>query len=166
MTRTSTAGFVSLRLDDRNCVRARSGCFAAQCRRPHRFVLSSADSPTNRPFFLRTLKGHKEKCNLSCQICPRSYHLKCINNNPPYAQLDSFALLNDKSTFIKDDWVCFECEIIARAESDEGKSACMRRINKDQFNELLDYALVMIKKSADVSLSDEYGQSNDALLPA
>lgn len=21
---------------------------------------------------------HKEKCNISCGICPRSYHLKCI----------------------------------------------------------------------------------------
>ena len=106
---------------------------------------------TAHSFFPNAPKGHKEKCNLSCQICPRSYHLKCINNNPAYTQLESFTLLNDKSTFIKDDWVCFECEIIAKAESDEGRSACMRRITKEQFCELLSHALVSIKKTADVS---------------
>lgn len=93
---------------------------------------------------------------MSCQICPRSYHLKCISNNPSYAQLDSFTLLNDKKTFIKDDWLCFECEIIVKSESDEGKSECMRRINKEQFNELLTYALNIIKKTADVSRSRSY----------
>lgn len=94
---------------------------------------------------------HKDKINLSCQICPRSYHLKCINSNPTYSQLDSFTLLNDKKTFIKDDWICFECEYISKSESDEGKSECLKRITKDEFCELLSHAVVTIKKSSDVS---------------
>lgn len=93
---------------------------------------------------------HKDKINLNCNICPRSYHLKCLNNNPSYSQLDSYTLINDKS-FIKDNWVCFECELIAKSESDEGRSECLRRISKDEFCELLTFAVATIKKSADIT---------------
>ena len=95
---------------------------------------------------------HKEKCNLSCQICPRSYHQKCINNNPSYSQLDSFSLLNDKNAFIKDNWICFECELIQKSETEEGKSECLKRITKEEFCELLNFAVATIKKSTDVCI--------------
>ena len=94
---------------------------------------------------------HKEKSNLSCSICSRSYHLKCLNNNPTYSHLDSYILFNDKDSFIKDNWICFECELISKAESDEGRSECLRRISKDEFCDLLSYAVLSIKKSTDVT---------------
>ena len=63
--------------------------------------------------------------------------------------MESFSLLNDKETFIKDNWICFECELISKAESEEGKSECLKRISKDEFCELLQYAIGNIKKAAD-----------------
>lgn len=65
--------------------------------------------------------------------------------------MDSYSFLKDKKTFIKDNWICFECELIAKAESEEGRSETLRRITKDEFCNLLAYAYKSIKKSVDAT---------------
>ncbi|KAL8623727.1 hypothetical protein ACOMHN_004790 [Nucella lapillus] len=67
---------------------------------------------------------HKDDCSVGCQLCPRTYHLRCLT-----------------LASVPTEWVCGECEKIMEAECMDSRSKAMKQISTDTLCLLLRYAL-------------------------
>ncbi|XP_021928207.1 uncharacterized protein LOC110833911 isoform X4 [Zootermopsis nevadensis] len=72
---------------------------------------------------------HKDGIVISCETCPRVYHLRCI-------QLEAAPT---------EDWVCPECITILHAENTDTRSRAMKLLSIDQLCNLLKYAMSRMK---------------------
>ncbi|KRT80953.1 PHD finger motif containing protein [Oryctes borbonicus] len=68
---------------------------------------------------------HHENINVSCETCPRSYHLKCLRHSN----------INTES------WVCPECVVILNAENTKTRSPALKDMSLEQLCGLLKFAL-------------------------
>lgn len=96
---------------------------------------------------------HKEKANVFCNKCPRSYHFKCLSANN---------MLVDKKLTSKDldvkTYVCFNC--VGEKKSEEKPSVALRNLSPEEFNDLLLYALNSIKMVSYFSKTDDMKSNN------
>ncbi|CAG2167954.1 unnamed protein product, partial [Oppiella nova] len=105
---------------------------------------------------------HKDKSNIVCKQCPRSYHLKCIPANTSSsannAISDTKSKTNGKSF---DSWVCVECKDVLKEEADLTPSpdgtddspppvkSRLAQMSAEEMSQLLTFALQTIRQSAD-----------------
>lgn len=111
---------------------------------------------------------HKDRSNINCRQCPRSYHLKCIpsstSSSTNSTNSDNKSKSNTKSF---DDWICVECKDIIRDEEDlqqfseeessenstqssfVGSKWRLAQMSTEELSELLMFALQTIKQTAD-----------------
>lgn len=78
---------------------------------------------------------HKESKNLgvTCQVCPRTYHTKCLGSDGTSP----------------DTWVCPECEDTVLNENVDTRSKAMKMVTVEQLCNLLKYAVNRMKHQAD-----------------
>lgn len=84
---------------------------------------------------------HKEKSNISCKSCPRTYHLKCLPTEN--------SGLNDSSESNKNganntNWICIECSAIMKTDA-TSKSPVLSQLSPHELSELLMFAVQTIK---------------------
>ncbi|XP_076457219.1 uncharacterized protein LOC143291271 [Babylonia areolata] len=72
---------------------------------------------------------HKDDCSVTCQLCPRSYHPKCL-----------------MVATVPKNWVCGECERLMEAECLDTRSNAMKQISTDMLSVLMLYALDRMKQ--------------------
>ncbi|CAG2054712.1 unnamed protein product [Timema podura] len=83
-------------------------------------------------------KCHKEEKEvLSCELCPRSYHLKCV-------------LLRERP---QEAWVCPECVLVTHADDEASRSTNMRMMTLKEQRKILQNVVKMMK---DVKLADNF----------
>nr|CAD7265280.1 unnamed protein product [Timema shepardi] len=76
-------------------------------------------------------KCHKqEKEVLSCELCPRSYHLKCV-------------LLRERP---REAWVCPECVLVTHADDEASRSTNMRMVTSKEQRKILHNVVKMMKE--------------------
>ena len=108
---------------------------------------------------------HKDRSNINCRQCPRSYHLKCIPSSSSTTNSDNKSKSSNKSF---DSWICVECKDILRDEDDLHQSSPeeensnnssqssivgpkwrLAQMSAEELSELLKFALQTIRQSAD-----------------
>lgn len=89
---------------------------------------------------------HKEKANVSCTHCPRSYHFKCLTSSLTKGQTKDW----EKAPA---DWTCLECRAIAKADEAMLVSPTLSKVSEDDFCTLLKFALQTIKQVRSASFS-------------
>ncbi|RWS07781.1 protein kinase C-binding protein 1-like protein [Dinothrombium tinctorium] len=101
---------------------------------------------------------HKEKVNISCSLCVRSFHNKCLPANSLYTGHEHHSITaNGDNTNSSghssggNRWVCIECTAISKAEEAKTRSEALKNVTPDEFVDLLKYALQTIKQTADVT---------------
>nr|CAD7442152.1 unnamed protein product [Timema bartmani] len=83
-------------------------------------------------------KCHKEEKEvLSCELCPRSYHLKCV-------------LLRERP---QEAWVCPECVLVTHADDEASRSTNMRMVTLKEQRKILQNVVKMMK---DIKLADNF----------
>ncbi|KAI1289793.1 Protein kinase C-binding protein 1 [Halotydeus destructor] len=87
---------------------------------------------------------HKEKVNVECSRCPRSYHYKCLPSN-------SSSNSQDATNNNDEGWLCMECKNIAKSEHERKSSSNLGRVTEKDFCTLLKFALQTIKQTADAT---------------
>ncbi len=120
---------------------------------------------------------HKDRINIHCKLCPRSYHFKCIpssgslnnnnNNNNNSNNSNSDKTKNNTNTNtntnnnikITDSWLCIECKDILREEESEyleedeenrvQSKSRLTQMSAEELSQLFKFALQTIKHSAD-----------------
>ena len=85
---------------------------------------------------------HKEKSNISCKLCPRSFHLKCLPDDYIYFGQE---MIQKTDTNKSSSWICIECTTIMKSDNLKTRSATLNQLNPQEFSQLLTYALQTIK---------------------
>lgn len=84
---------------------------------------------------------HKDKANVSCGKCPRSYHPKCLMSSG--FQHSSLSGNGRKNSSSSHDITCPECKLIEDLERRPPKA--LKTVSKEELNSLLFYAVDSIK---------------------
>lgn len=84
---------------------------------------------------------HKDKANVSCSNCPRSYHPKCLLSSG--VQQSSLTGNGRKSNSNSHDITCPECKLIEALEKKPPKA--LKTVTKEELNSLLVYAIDSVK---------------------
>lgn len=104
-------------------------------------VTSSADvnSPATKRAKLGKVKDrqydkycwvcHKEECEQKCSLCPRVYHIQCVNRHE----------------VSEEDWMCPECLNISLSDKKCSSSPILAMLTTEQFCNLLKYTLHRMK---------------------
>ena len=108
---------------------------------------------------------HKDKSNINCRQCPRSYHLKCIPSSSSTSSGTKSKSI-DKSF---ESWICIECKDILRDEEDlhqpseeensnnssqssyAGPKWRLAQMSAEELSELLKFAMQTIRQHADLT---------------
>lgn len=77
---------------------------------------------------------HREGVNVSCEICVRSFHHKCLKQASPQSQR----------------WICPECVMILKAENVKQRSPAMKNMTLEHLCGLLKFALKRMEQVAGV----------------
>lgn len=86
---------------------------------------------------------HKDKSNVTCKLCPRSFHLKCLPEEYIYSGQQEGC---EKEMHIRSSgWTCIECTTIMKSEDLKTRSATLSQLSPQEFSQLLTYALQTIK---------------------
>ncbi|CAG2112271.1 unnamed protein product [Medioppia subpectinata] len=112
---------------------------------------------------------HKDKSNIVCKQCPRSYHMKCIAANGNTSSLnntnsDNKTKSNNKALY--ESWVCIECKDILNEEHnlrivtaeeavdsapDSAPKSQLAQMSAEEMSQLLAFAVHTIRQTADPS---------------
>ena len=90
---------------------------------------------------------HKERGNLSCSACPRSYHRKCLPANYLFEGQTGSKKSASVSAELASKWICPECKLIE--EGEERRRTSLSAVSDEELNQLLISALGTIKTNAE-----------------
>lgn len=86
---------------------------------------------------------HKDAIQIQCVACVRSYHLRCLRHAMPVCE----------------NWTCSECMVCLEAENVESRSLARQRLNDQQFQQVLKFAL---KRMINVSGAEPFKNAVDS----
>ena len=87
---------------------------------------------------------HKEKANVSCSKCPRSFHPKCLlSSGFHHSSLSTGARRSSSSGSTSHDITCPECKSIEDLERRPPKA--LKTVSKEELNSLLVYVIDSVK---------------------
>jgi len=91
---------------------------------------------------------HKEKANVSCVKCPRSYHFKCLSANSMLDKGESNPKILNRS------YMCYNCKVESGEESNLSKA--LKAITAEELNGLLIHAIDAVKTVSTTIISEFY----------